>query len=210
MLSGILSTLGAKVMAATVALAAAASGVAVVADGAAPGDALYGIDRALERVGVLDGGAAERLAEAEALLARDLPAGAMAKAAEAAEAAGGEKAAAALTEAAAVVGGAESEVSSLTREQVVAILELLAAQISSGGVIGEEVSVAAGSLVDTVEAVPPEADLPEEAPPSSPPAGDGEQRPEGPATPAPTTPPATTLPPPTVPDEAGSGGSYRP
>jgi hypothetical protein len=38
--------------------------VAIAADGAAPGDALYGVDKALERVGIGDGGAAERLQEA--------------------------------------------------------------------------------------------------------------------------------------------------
>lgn len=44
------------------------TGVAVAADGARPGDALYGLDRALEAVGIGAGGAAERLAEARALL----------------------------------------------------------------------------------------------------------------------------------------------
>ena len=40
------------------------AGMAIAADGAAPGDALYGLDKALERVGIGDGGAAERLQEA--------------------------------------------------------------------------------------------------------------------------------------------------
>lgn len=40
------------------------AGVAIAADGAAPGDALYRLDRALERVRIGDGGAAERLQEA--------------------------------------------------------------------------------------------------------------------------------------------------
>jgi len=40
------------------------AGVAIAADGAAPGDALYGLDRALERIGLGGGGAAERLQEA--------------------------------------------------------------------------------------------------------------------------------------------------
>jgi uncharacterized membrane protein YgcG len=44
------------------------SGVAMAADGAAPGDRLYGIDRALERVGIGAGGAEERLEEARTLL----------------------------------------------------------------------------------------------------------------------------------------------
>lgn len=44
------------------------TGVAVASDGAAPGDALYGLDRALESVGINNGGAAERIEEAQALL----------------------------------------------------------------------------------------------------------------------------------------------
>jgi hypothetical protein len=44
------------------------TGVAVAADNAIPGDALYGLDRALEAVGIGDGGAEERLAEARSLL----------------------------------------------------------------------------------------------------------------------------------------------
>lgn len=44
------------------------TGVAVAADGARPGDVLYGLDRALEAVGIGAGGAAERVAEARALL----------------------------------------------------------------------------------------------------------------------------------------------
>jgi hypothetical protein len=42
--------------------------VAIAADGAAPGDALYGLDRALERVAIGDGGAVERLKEAADLV----------------------------------------------------------------------------------------------------------------------------------------------
>lgn len=43
------------------------TGVAVASDAAAPGDPLYGIDRALERVGINDGGITERLEEAGTL-----------------------------------------------------------------------------------------------------------------------------------------------
>ncbi|HIE22204.1 MAG TPA: hypothetical protein EYP73_06355 [Acidimicrobiia bacterium] len=41
----------------------------LAADDAAPGDALYGIDTALESIGIGDGGTAERLAEASELAA---------------------------------------------------------------------------------------------------------------------------------------------
>jgi hypothetical protein len=56
------------VAAATALLLLSVSGVAVAANGAAPGDALYGIDRALEKVGIGDGHAEERLEEARSLL----------------------------------------------------------------------------------------------------------------------------------------------
>lgn len=44
------------------------TGVAVAADNSAPGDALYGLDRALEVIGIGNGGAAERIEEARKLL----------------------------------------------------------------------------------------------------------------------------------------------
>jgi hypothetical protein len=44
------------------------TGVAAAADSAAPGDPLYGLDRALERIGIGAGSAAERLEEADQLL----------------------------------------------------------------------------------------------------------------------------------------------
>ncbi|MEX0826756.1 MAG: hypothetical protein WD184_08425 [Acidimicrobiia bacterium] len=45
-------------------------GVAFAANGSAPGDFLYGVDRALERVGLGSGGSAERLGEVTALIER--------------------------------------------------------------------------------------------------------------------------------------------
>jgi hypothetical protein len=45
------------------------TGVAIAADGAAPGDSLYGLDRALESVAIGNGGIAERLEEAANLVA---------------------------------------------------------------------------------------------------------------------------------------------
>lgn len=57
-------------VAATVGLFFAMSGLAFAADHAAPGDLLYPVDRAFEKIGILDGGIDERLAEFEALLAR--------------------------------------------------------------------------------------------------------------------------------------------
>ena len=53
----------ATAFATTVLMVGGMTGVAWAADGAAPGDLLYGIDRALEAVGIWAGGSAERLEE---------------------------------------------------------------------------------------------------------------------------------------------------
>jgi hypothetical protein len=52
------------------AIVAALGGVALAADGAAPGDALYGVDRAFESVGIGAGGVEERMAEFDLLVSR--------------------------------------------------------------------------------------------------------------------------------------------
>jgi hypothetical protein len=70
---------------ATAGLAVVAVGGSAVANTAAPGDALYGIDRALERVGLLDGGVGERLTEAAHLAAKGENERALVHAAEAYE-----------------------------------------------------------------------------------------------------------------------------
>lgn len=62
------------------------TGVAM-ADDAAPGDVLYGLDRAMESIGVGDSGPSERIAEAKALFHRGQIIAAIAHAAEAVEAA---------------------------------------------------------------------------------------------------------------------------
>ena len=56
------------IVAATVAALLAFAGVAYGANGAVPGDTLYGLDCALEDAGVGDGGLEERLAEAGVLM----------------------------------------------------------------------------------------------------------------------------------------------
>jgi len=72
-LFGRLRTRAAAVTAAVLVTFGGLSGVAVAANGAAPGDALYGIDRALEAVGIGDGASTERLVEVEALVERGHP-----------------------------------------------------------------------------------------------------------------------------------------
>ena len=66
------------------------TGVAFASNDAAPGDSLYGIDRALENVGLGAGGLGERLLEAGALVNHGRSAEALAHAAEALDTSGGE------------------------------------------------------------------------------------------------------------------------
>jgi hypothetical protein len=61
---------GLRLVVAVVALALLGSGAALAADGAVPGDALYGIDRFAETIGLDAGGATERLEEARSLVER--------------------------------------------------------------------------------------------------------------------------------------------
>jgi hypothetical protein len=66
----LMSSLLVKALIGTAAFAAVGTGAAFAADGAVPGDALYGLDRAFEKAGVNNGGAAERIDEAMVLLER--------------------------------------------------------------------------------------------------------------------------------------------
>ena len=59
------------VLGASFAIMLAFSGVAMAANGSAPGDLLYGVDRALETVGIGNGGIDERIVEFETLLDRN-------------------------------------------------------------------------------------------------------------------------------------------
>jgi hypothetical protein len=191
-ISSLLSTALGKALAASVALAAATGGVAVVADSAVPGDALYGLDRAAENIGVGDGGVTERVEEARALLEVDLPA-AVETAGEAAATNGDEASAEALTAAAEQVRSAEGETSALTREAVAQLLEAIA-----GGATGQDVADAARQIAGAGD-LPEEAQVPDEP---------GSEAGESPVNPDPTTPeqpveptlPVETVPPVTTPD----------
>jgi hypothetical protein len=67
-LTGRLRRRAATITAAFVLAFGGLGGVAYAANGAAPGDFLFGLDRALEAVGIGNGGSAERLAEVHALV----------------------------------------------------------------------------------------------------------------------------------------------
>jgi hypothetical protein len=70
LLTTILSTKLAAIIVSVVVASGTLTGVAVAANNAAPGDVLYGLDCAMERVGVGDGGVQERLQEATKLVER--------------------------------------------------------------------------------------------------------------------------------------------
>ncbi|MFN3866002.1 MAG: hypothetical protein ACK4MD_04720 [Demequina sp.] len=94
---------------------------AAAADGAAPGDRLYGLDRALERIGINDGGAQERLAEVRSLVDRGDVDAALAHAEEATQDMDPD-ATQSLRTAAGAIASAGSARSSDVREQVAAML----------------------------------------------------------------------------------------
>ena len=114
-------------------------GLAVAADGAKPGDFLYGVDRALETIGIGNGNDIERLEEAQALInAGDVPRG-LRHAAEAVEREETENgASAALLDAADRVRSGRSEQSAATREQVATLLTYISE--NAGSIDGQQVA----------------------------------------------------------------------
>lgn len=126
------------------------TGVAFAANDSAPDDALYGLDRALEVVGIGNGGAAERIAEAQAMFSEGKVAAAVEHAAEAAELSGDPEAAAAT---AALLRAADrlradvgSEASLDVNERVASMLEWMANTDMTGSDFGHGVAERAGGL----------------------------------------------------------------
>ena len=115
------------------------AGVAAASNEAAPGDPLYGIDRALERIGIGSGHGEERLEEANTLLAAGKTQQALAHAAQAIDPSGSdgevvvlEEARAALIRAADLIDDGESPDGSVVRENVSALLILIKENIHDG------------------------------------------------------------------------------
>jgi hypothetical protein len=98
-------------------LVVSSAGLAYAANGAKPGDLLYGLDRAAEAIGIGNGGAAERIEEAQALVAAgETPAG-LTHAASVITDTASESAKAAITEAATRLGdGPNSEDANLVND----------------------------------------------------------------------------------------------
>ncbi|WP_062132725.1 hypothetical protein [Demequina aestuarii] len=118
---------------------------AAAADGAAPGDALYGLDRAFEGVGINDGGAHERLAEVRVLLEAGDVDGALRHAEQATDELEPE-ATEALRLAAASVASAGSEQSLEVREQVSAMLTWMSETDLEGREFGQGVAERARAI----------------------------------------------------------------
>jgi hypothetical protein len=107
-------------------LVVSSSGLAFAANGAKPGDMLYGLDRAAEVIGIGDGGADERYAEAQALVAAgEMPDG-LALASEILDRIpGGEEAKPAVAEAAARLEHEPAGPASQAADQVGALLRII-------------------------------------------------------------------------------------
>src|SRR5664279_4945852 len=111
---------------------------AAAADEAAPGDLMYGVDQALESVGILDGGTGERVHEAQKLLDGGDVEGALELTGDALESDGHVEAATGLRNAALAVASQSS--GDDLRAQVSAMLEWMAGQDSRGAEFGAAVS----------------------------------------------------------------------
>jgi hypothetical protein len=154
--------------------------IAIASDDAAPGDALYGIDRALEAVGIGDGSAAERIAEARVLFDRGEVTAAIDHASEAITDSGGDddvpdfspeeaNAAAALQAAADKVQANDQAQSQQVRDAVAAMLAEMAAMMKDPAIegkdFGQKVAEMAGTIGGNDNTGPPEDSGPPESPP---------------------------------------------
>ena len=132
-------------VAALVLMFSATAGIAYAADGAVPGDTLYGLDLALEDIGVGNGGFEERLTEASTLVERGqveqgLTCAAEALAKDGADGEDTRAAADALLDAADAVAGNENAQSADVRAQVAEKLRFMATTELTGQELGQAVS----------------------------------------------------------------------
>ena len=116
-------------------LVVSSTGLAFAANGAKPGDMLYGLDRAAEVLGIGDGGSNERIAEAHALVASGAVASGLTHAAAVLPATpDNETAKAAIQKAATRVQGEPQGPSSYVAEQVGTLLSYLRLATAAGTV----------------------------------------------------------------------------
>jgi hypothetical protein len=145
---------------------------AAAADDAAPGDLLYGVDQALEKVGILDGGAQERLTEAQDLLDKGDVDKALQLTVDALESDGDGEAAAALHRAAVAVASQSS--GDDVRAQVATMLQWMAGEESRGAEFGAAVSAFAQQISGKADDIAEDAGRKPETP------GDAGKAPEAP------------------------------
>jgi hypothetical protein len=151
------------------------TGLAAAADGAKPGDVLYGIDRAFEAVGIGNGAAAERFAEVESLVDAGEVRRGLQHAAETVDKHGldGESASVALRQAAERVQTQGSDQSEATRERVAGLLTYISENV--GDLDGSEVAELARGIGgpdkddDSPDAAEPKAPGPPDHVPADPP-----------------------------------------
>jgi hypothetical protein len=136
------------------------TGVAQAADASAPGDALYPLDRALEEVGINDGGLDERLDEAQALADDSQSTAALVHLAKALE--NSSPNASDALERAAERDGLNDNPSQAVRESVADMLEWMATREVSRKEFGQGVAQRAREI-GAGHAGPPPATLPDNA-----------------------------------------------
>ena len=129
------------------------AGVAEAADAAAPGDTLYGLDRALEQVGINDGGLDERLDEAQTLADERKSAEALTHLAQALDTSSPNAAEA--LEAAAERFGVHDNPSHAVLEDVAAMLDWMADTQESGPDFGQGVAERAREIGAGHDNAPP-------------------------------------------------------
>jgi hypothetical protein len=153
---------GLRLVMAVVALGVVGGGTALAADGAVPGDALYGIDRFAETIGLDAGGAAERLEEAQSLVLRGDHGEAVELAQEAVEelaADSSESAAVRALERAAdrimevrTTSTVSYQATQTFRDQVAALLDVIAEEAEDGSVDGTRIAETAQGFSETARA----------------------------------------------------------
>lgn len=143
------------------------TGVGLASNDAAPGDPLFGVDQLLEEIGIGDGEAAERIAEAQALFKGGHVAEAIAHAAEAVEVTEGDvevfspetsNASTALEDAAIRVAGGDdaNSQSQDVRDRVALMLEEMALMMGSPDFDGEAFGVAVADMARDIGGAPDE------------------------------------------------------
>lgn len=191
---GRLRTRAAAAVAATLMSVGGLGGVAYAANGATPGDFLYGLDRALEAVGVGNGGASERISEAIVLAQHGSPSHGLEHAAKVVpDDTGAGSALLAAAE------GMDLEVSSEVQDEVMALLTYLSDNVGSidGQTVADFARAIGGHGAPFETPVGPPDGVPV-GPPAETPVGPPDETPVGPPVSTPvgssTTTTSTTLP----------------